>query len=31
MMLESMLIQLCKGMLTSIEIFVFTLLLSLPL
>ena len=30
-MLESMLIQLCKGMLTSIEIFVFTLLLSLPL
>ena len=26
-----MLIQLCKGMLTSIEIFVFTLLLSLPL
>ncbi len=31
MMLESMLIQLCEGMLTSIEIFVFTLLLSLPL
>ena len=30
-MLESMLIQLCEGMLTSIEIFVFTLLLSLPL
>ena len=26
-----MLIQLCEGMLTSIEIFVFTLLLSLPL
>lgn len=31
MMLESMLIQLCEGMLTSIEIFVFTLLFSLPL
>lgn len=31
MMLESILIQLCEGMLTSIEIFVFTLLLSLPL
>ncbi|WP_295721834.1 amino acid ABC transporter permease [uncultured Methanobrevibacter sp.] len=31
MIFESMIIQLCKGMLTSIEIFVLTLLFSLPL
>ena len=31
MMIDSMIIQICDGMLTSIEIFVLTLLFSLPL